>query len=307
MKGLAATIAAVAAGGISAFAAGRKMRAARPRRGLVVWYSQTGNTERHGRLIAKVWEKKGLSVTAGDYREIGQVRPGSFDIIAAGSPVYYYEVPENFRAWLSGLPAMDGTPAAAFVTCGGAGGNQHNTVCTLLEIMSGRGAAPAGMITLNNMSTYAVTWSMGNRERILKYRSLPDEPMYGRVRAFAGSVLAIAEKGAAQKIEKHCDYRDLISGAFSIRFCKLLTGNHHIDLAKCAGCGACEKACPVQAVSLATGKVDTDRCLACLGCVNNCPTGAMTMDFMGKRVRGWKLFKKDENIVIREPEELAGR
>ena len=33
----------------------------------------------------------------------------------------------------------------------------------------------------------------------------------------------------------------------------------------------------------------------------------MTMDFMGKRVRGWKLFSRDEKIMIREPKELAGR
>jgi len=170
VKETAAALASTAACAIPALAADarKKMWAGRPLRGLVVWYSQTGNTERHGRLVANVWEKKGLTVTAGDYRDVGQVKPGAFDILMAGSPVYYYEVPENFRTWLRSIPVMDGTPVAAFVTCGGEGGNQYNTACTLLEIMSERGGVPAGMITLNNMSTYAVTWSMGNRERILK-------------------------------------------------------------------------------------------------------------------------------------------
>jgi ferredoxin/flavodoxin len=309
MKETAAALAAAAAGGISALAsaARKKMQAGRPRRGLVVWYSQTGNTERHGRLIARVWEKQGLAVTAGDYRDIGQVKPGSFDIIVAGSPVYYYEAPENFRNWLRGLPAMDGTPVAAFATCGGEGGNQYNTAHSLIEIMTDRGGAPAGMITLNNMSTYAVTWSMGNRERILKYRNLPDEATYERVRAFAGGLLDRAGRGEEADIPRKKDIRDLFSGTPTIRFCKLMTSNHHIELADCIGCGACEKACPVKAVDRKAGTVNTNRCVACLGCVNNCPTGAMTMDFMGKRVRGWKLFSKEEGITIREPAELAGR
>ena len=308
LKGSAITLASVAAGSLAASAepVHNRMRAGKPRRGLVVWYSQTGNTGRYGRLIARVWEKSGLAVTAGDYREIGAIKPGSFDVIAAGSPVYYYEVPENFRAWLKELPKMDGTPVAAFATCGGEGGNQYSTACTLLDIMIGRGGAQAGLITLNNMSMYAVTWSMGNRERILKYRNLPDEATYDRVRAFAGSVLDRAARGEEADVPRRKDARDLISGTPSIRFCKMLTSNHHIEMKDCIGCGACERGCPVKAVDRGAGKVDTGRCIACLGCVNNCPTGAMTMDFMGKRVKGWKLFSKEENIVIREPTELAG-
>jgi ferredoxin/flavodoxin len=309
IKKAAATIAAVTAGGFAALGgdAKKKMKAGPPHRGLVVWYSQTGNTERYGRLIAKVWEKKGLAVTAGDYREIGAVKPGSFDIIAAGSPVFYLEAPENFQAWLRGLPEMDGTPAAAFVSCGGEGDNEYNTGCDLLEAMGGRGAVPAGIITMNNMSTYAPTWSMGNRARTLKYRHLPDEATYGKVRAFAAEVIDRAALGQAQEIRRERSIHDLYSGTPSIRFSKLLTGNHHIDRKTCIGCGACQKACPVKAVDWMASSVDTKRCIACLGCVNNCPTGAMTMEFMGKRVRGWKLFSKDEGIVIREPAEFAGR
>jgi ferredoxin len=304
----AAAVLAAAAGIIPALAgeARKKMRAGRPRRGLVVWYSQTGNTARYGRLIAKVWEKKGLTVTAGDYRDIGEVRPGSFDIIAAGCPVFYMDAPGNFQSWLRALPDLDGAPVGAFVSCGGTGDNQHNTGCALLEVMAGRGGVAAGMITLNNMSTYAPTWSMGNRARTLKYRHLPDEATYGKVRAFAAEVIGRAERGEAQEIRRERSIHDLYSGTPSIRFSKLLTGNHHIELNDCIGCGACEKACPVKAVDRKAGTVRTDRCVACLGCVNNCPTGAMTMDFMGKKVRGWKLFSKEEGIVIREPAELAG-
>ena len=37
----------------------------------VLWFSQTGNTERMGRLIGSVWEKQGVKV---DYAEIRQMK-----------------------------------------------------------------------------------------------------------------------------------------------------------------------------------------------------------------------------------------
>ena len=41
-----------------------EMKTGTPKKAAVVWYSQTGNTGRYGRLIAKTWEKLGLRVTA---------------------------------------------------------------------------------------------------------------------------------------------------------------------------------------------------------------------------------------------------
>lgn len=282
------------------------MKKQRPRRGLVTWYSQTGYTRRIGRLIAKVWQKQGLAVDAGDYRDLGEVQPGSYDIIAAGSPVYYYESPANFREWLQTLTVSEGTPVAAFVTCGGEGGNQHNTACDIIEALSSRGGVPAGMLIANNMSAYAPTWSMGNRERVLKYRHLPDEATYGRVRGFSALLLERAERGESEDIRRERTISDLVRGGTSIRFSKFMTSDHHIDQETCIGCGTCERVCPIRAVNADKGTIDSARCLACLGCVNNCPAGAMTMKFMGKKVYGYLEFKKREGLIIKEPAELSG-
>ena len=93
---------------------GRPIKKGNPATALVFWYSQTGNTERIGKAIATAWNKSGLSVVSGDYRDIDRNSLDKYDLIAAGTPVFYYEVPENFREWIKGIPRIDGTPVASF-------------------------------------------------------------------------------------------------------------------------------------------------------------------------------------------------
>lgn len=277
----------------------------RPVRGAVVWYSQAGHTERNGMIIARAWRKQGIKVTAGDYREIDPSILTSCDIIAAGSPVYYYDVPVNFREWLRNIPVITGTPVAGFVTFGGSGSNQHNTACALLEILAQRGGVPVGMALFGNMSTFAPTWSSGNARRVLKYRHLPNAATYRSVRSFAGKVLESARNGITHEIDREFSMTQLFRGGVSIWSTKVMIGEHSIDPEKCIACGTCEQKCPVGAISYEKHSVDRDSCIACMGCVNNCPAGAVNMTFMGKKVYGFNEFLKRNRIEIKEPEKSS--
>ena len=281
-----------------------KMKSNKVKRGLVVWYSQTGNTARIGRLIAATWMKAGIKVDSGDYRELENINPAEYDVIAAGSPVYYYEVPENFRGWINGLSRIDGTPVASFVTFGGKGGNQHNTAYSILEMLSDKGGVPAGMGLFGAMSTFAPTWSAGNGDRVLKFKDQPDEKIYSRVREYAAEILQRVNEGKTFEADSEFSFSDYISGGVSISGTKLLITGHSVNTDKCIGCGKCVESCPVNTIFPDKGTVDTDRCIACLGCVNNCPVDAVEMKFMGKRVYGFNEFLKRNNVVIKEPVEL---
>lgn len=281
-----------------------KMNPKNPKKAMVFWYSQTGNTERTGRLIAETLKNHGLDVAAGEYREIDPASAADTDLIIAGSPVYYYDVPANFKRWLNALPDINGIPCAAYVTCGGTGGNQHNTACTLLKLLADKSGAPAGMETFNNMSTFAITWSTGYVDQVLKYKHLPDETSYDKMRDFAALVLNRVHQGKSFEIDKEIDFRDLIKNTPSIWPTKLFISRHTINAEKCIGCGTCTKKCPVNAIDLSTYHVDTGLCIACLGCVNNCPAQAVDMAFMGKEVYGYNEFIRRNNIQIPIPKEL---
>jgi flavodoxin len=182
------------------------------RKALVTWYSQTGNTARIGRAMAGAWKAKGLQVESGDYREIDRNSIGKYDIIAVGTPVFYYEVPENLRQWLESIPAITGIPVVPFVTFGGAGGNQQNTMAELGNLLASRGGVPVGARGFSAMSTYAITWSMGNTERILRYRSLPDANSGKEAADFAHDSLDRALRGITAEIKGEFSVSNLFRG-----------------------------------------------------------------------------------------------
>lgn len=282
------------------------LKTANPRRAAIVWYSQTGHTEGMGRLMAHVLRGEGLEVTESDYRQFDAATLPSFDFIILGSPVYYFRVPENLRRWISALPQIGGIPAAAYVTFGGAGSNQHNAAYELLECLSEKGAIPIRMGAFAHMSAFAPTWSTGRSARILRYRDLPNEATFDAGRSFVREALSTVRSRGRVRIEtefspwqtfKHMDWP---------WWTKLFVGKHGINREKCIQCGKCEAVCPAGAVSYRDYRVDRGRCILCVGCVNNCPTGAMEMTYTGSEVYGYLEFLRRNNITLRVPRELQG-
>jgi ferredoxin/flavodoxin len=280
------------------------MKTQAPKKALIIWYSQTGHTKRIGRLIGKAWEKKGIKVDALDYRKIDKGKMTSYDLIAIGTPVYYLDVPGNVKQWLTTIPEIKGTPVASFVTFGGKGDNQHNTACTILELLAAKGGVPVALELFGNMSTYAPTWSMGNEKRTLKFKHLPNRDTYAQARNYASEILSGVAAGKSIDVETRVEMGSMFKYFPQIGFSKLLIGSHYVDRVKCILCRSCEKSCPVSAIHPETGNVEKKKCILCMGCVNNCPAGAVVMTMMGKKIYSFNDLLKQHNISIEEPEEL---
>jgi ferredoxin len=52
-----------------------------------------------------------------------------------------------------------------------------------------------------------------------------------------------------------------------------------VDVGNCIGCGACEDACPSEAIKVDdVAKIDGDKCTDCGACVDECPQGCISLE-----------------------------
>jgi len=277
----------------------------KPESALVVWYSQTGHTERYGRLIARCWGKQGLSVDAVPMKRADRSLLARYDLIAVGTPVQYLDVPPNVQDWLAGVPSIPGTGIVGYVSFGGKGDGQHNAAVTLLDTLTRRGGVPLGMGTFGNMSAYPPTWSMGYEARTLAFRDKPDQATYAQVRKLAADVLGRYGRGRGIEVKDELSVRGLFKGGISRGIAKATIGRHEIDPGRCIHCGTCVDRCPVGAIDLAVPRVDTRRCILCFGCLNNCPTGAHEMTVFGRKIYSFAELLRRNGITLLEPPELV--
>lgn len=273
-----------------------------PKRALVLCYSQTGLTRRYGRLIACTLKEKGLAVDFLDMQGFEKNRFVNYDLIVIGTPVFYYDIPVNVSDWLASMPAITGTPVAAFVSFGGPEGNQHNAVCHTLRLLSAGGGVAAGMGTFRSIPAYPTpNWDSENQRSA---EQLPSAATYDSVRLFTRQLLTQISRGESIPYDSDITARGVLRTLPLVWFNKKAINVHTVDKTKCILCRTCVKKCPVDAIHPEKQMVDRDKCVACFGCLNNCPADAVVMEYTGKRLYGFPEYLKRRKITILEPPEF---
>jgi len=80
---------------------------------MITCYSQTGNTARHGKLMAKVLETRGVKVTSAELKDVDIDGINTHQLLIVGSPVFYYDTPKYVKRWMAGLPKINGMAVAS--------------------------------------------------------------------------------------------------------------------------------------------------------------------------------------------------
>ena len=273
-----------------------------PKKVLILWYSQTGHTQRYAKLIGCILKAKNLTVDVREFQETDKkILPG-YDLIIVGTPVFYYDTPPNVVKWLEAIPSIKGTPVAAFVSFGGPEGNQHNASCHMLKILAQKGGVPVGRDAFRNIPSYPTPkWDTANQK---SGQHLPNAATFDQVRRFAKDTLERISRGETISSSYECALREPLRFIPLIWLNKRLINKHTVDAAKCIGCGICEIKCPTKAINPYNQTIDRDKCLACFGCLNNCPADAVVMEYGGKRLYGFFEYLKRNNISIMEPDEF---
>jgi ferredoxin/flavodoxin len=272
---------------------------------VVIWYSQTGNTQKCGKVLAKTFEKNGIKVTYGDLREIDtSIVPGA-DLIVVGSPVFYYDTPDFVKDYIKSLPDITGIPVAAYVTFGGPEGNQQNAGCSILEGLVQKNGVPVGLKSFMCISSYSLSFK-GNDTDAQKIQKsvLPDKKTYKKVSEYAGFIKSQVEKGKTSEFKKFLTLREFSTYFGPEWWTKLTVDNHYIIEEKCVGCGICVEKCPTNSIDLDNFSVNTDTCVLCFGCLNNCQYQAMNMENDNKKLISLRDYMIKNSLKLVLPNEL---
>jgi len=281
------------------------MKSKEIRKAAVLWYSQTGNTQKCGKVLAKTFENNGIKVICEDLRTFVQTTITDVDLLVIGSPVFYYDTPGYVKEFIQSLPDLKGIPVAAYVTFGGPEGNQHNAACSILEGLVQKNGVPVGLETFMAISSYSLAFKENGKGFKTKQNTiLPDQDTYKKVREYAVFIKSEVEKGNASEFKKTLTLRE-----FSIFFgpawwTKLFVDNHFLVEQKCVECGTCIEKCPTNSIDLDTFSVNTDTCVLCFGCINNCEYQAVNMEYNNKKLMGFHTFLGKNNLKFELPVEL---
>jgi ferredoxin/flavodoxin len=273
-----------------------------PKRVLILWYSQTGQTRRYARLIGCILKGKGLEADVRDMQAFDRNLLPNYDLIVVGTPVFYYDTPSNVSEWLKWIPSIKGTPVAAFVSFGGPEGNQHNASTHILKLMAGKGGVPVGRNAFRNIASYPTPqWNSPNQ---ISGQHLPNTETFDQVSRFTAEFLNRISHGETISVGYEASFREGLRWLPLVRMNKKVISKHTVDAEKCIGCQTCVKKCPTNAINPSRQTIDRDKCLACFGCLNNCPADAVVMEYRGERLYGFPEYLKRNKITLMEPPEF---
>lgn len=108
-------------------------------KGIVIYYSRSGNTKKMAEIIAEAMNKAGLST---DCKSVEKVKADDllkYDAIVVGSPTYYGHmagpIKQLFDETVSFHGGLDGKVGAAFSSAANIGGGNETTIMGIIEAM----------------------------------------------------------------------------------------------------------------------------------------------------------------------------
>ena len=249
-----------------------------PLKTLVVYFSQTGNTEAVAEAIAE-----GLSdASAGpiDVRPIEEVGPDdwlAYQALGLGTPVFYYHEPPNVRDWIKAL-VHSARPVPVF-TFNTNGGNPCNTLRRMQKFLRAKGGRVLDSFECFGYDTYPIFLKSFRRWGHPSEADLSDAAAFGEAFAAKARAFLAGERVAEARY-------DFVGGRlfrlswicrkpFLDRFFPKL--NLVPDL--CTQCGACARACPTDNIVLQPDPVFRNRCIHCYLCERVCPANAIQCDW----------------------------
>ncbi len=257
----------------------------------IVYFSQTGNTQKIAQAIQKQMAKAAEDCTLLRLEEADPAVFSNYDLVGFGLPAFYFREPINVTHFFNDLPDQDPAgrpkPFFFFVTHGGTPGDVYSRIDRLA---ASRGLETLGFFQCLGVDTYP---PFADRKPLTAYGH-PDQIDLLQAQTFAIDIIhragAYLDRGELKKPQIPGNWiARTVAGFFSEQKIRMRMRQHllpakNILPEKCTQCGLCVENCPQGIISLNPYPViDESSCIACYHCHRICPAGAIDCD--------WRVFK----------------
>jgi len=239
-------------------------------KGVICYYSGSGNTKLASRYIAK--KIQGVEFDLFNIGKGGTVDLSQYDIVGLAAFTDFFAPSQVMQTFVKGLPQQNGKPAFVFNTYGFISGK---TIKVLEKWADARGFQVVSGYSLHTPESYPPMIARGQANV-----DAPNEKELARFNTFITelgqlcSALANGQSITSQKIK--VGLLNYIMPTSARTQARKDMGPKYVDETLCTQCATCEKGCPYQAIKLTPFPVfDMDKCYGCWRCYNRCPQQAI--------------------------------
>jgi len=237
-------------------------------KGLIAYYSTTGNTKKLCELIQRSIPEITFDLVA--VSQGTKIAVNDYDIFGFATFADELRIPELMKDFFTANKTDVEKPSFVLNTYGSISGR------TLTDLISF--SRKSGYAVINAISVHTPENFPPMIKRGLSFGDQPSKGQIKKLKAFIGSLRENIQSVLAFKSVRQIKANALLSHFPLPR--RFMAGNGlgelRCDPKKCTACKLCERDCPSRAITFAEQfSVDDTKCQKCWKCYNKCPTNAI--------------------------------
>jgi NAD-dependent dihydropyrimidine dehydrogenase PreA subunit/flavodoxin len=281
-------------------------------KGIVVYFSQSGNTKKIAEAIHRGMSRLMEQCDIARLRDVDSKDLAKYNLIGLGSPIWVYREPANVGVFIESMipDDVEGKHAFSFCTHGTCLGNYFAKVVPALM--------QKGLTVIGWNDWYCSVYlpympkpyyTDGHPDNI----DLKEAEDFGREMVERSKKITTGETKLIPALPRGREYDELYftfpGGVHRYfpkdmmeEFIKVRNFQFVINMDKCTRCGICEDNCPTNSIDFSESPpVFRPTCDRCWFCEQICPEGAIEVDWEPHR----KLLSRLADITIAPPAEKA--
>ncbi|MBR5387182.1 MAG: EFR1 family ferrodoxin [Clostridiales bacterium] len=250
---------------------------------LGIYFSGTGNSKFAAECFCKNYDKDSKALSIEDQDAISEIKRS--DLLVFSYPVQYSTVPKILRDFITRNSELWMNKKVFIIATMGLFSGDGSGI--LGRLLHGFGAEVIGGLHLKMPD------SIGD-EKALKRPLEKNKELVIAAESKIKESVRLLKEGKPTREGLGPLYQ--MAGLFGQRLyfghkTKEYSSKLKINADKCVGCGLCVKLCPMNNITVASGKaVSGNQCTMCYRCINKCPKQAITL--LGKNIVEQSVIEK---------------